>query len=129
VGRLRTFGAVGVLAAQVVSATAADLSKIVPSSPAPVIPYFDPLGRSLGTALFGGVGAGHLTVGYLAPLKYQGEVATAGDVATKVSALSAVFNAYRDLGTWYGMTPSIGAITFKDVSRARSARRIALESR
>jgi opacity protein-like surface antigen len=144
-GWLRIFGAVGVVAAQVASATAADLPNIVPPPPQPVIrnldvsnwylrgdigydwgrvagaestaPFSDPIDNSLGNNLSGGVGVGYkgkwvrtdVTVGYLAPLNYQGTVATAGDVSAKISALSALFNAYIDLGTWYGVTPYIGA--------------------
>lgn len=121
-GRLRIFGGVGVVVAQV--ASAADLPKIVPSPPGPVIPYFDSAGNSLGNSWAGGVG---YTGGYLASLKYQGAVA--GDVSVKVSALSALFSAYRDLGTWYGVTPYAGTATFKNASRARSARQIALDFR
>lgn len=147
-GRLRIFGAVGVLAAQVASATAADLPRVGPPPAAPeivvpvfgksdwylrgdigydfgriggaqsAVPFADPIDNSLGNGWSGDVGVGYkgnkwlrtdVTVGYLAPLKYQGTVATPGDVSAKVSALSALFNAYLDLGTWYGVTPYIGA--------------------
>ena len=144
-GWLKVFGAVGVLAAQVAVASAADLPKIIPPPPEPVVadfaksgwylrgdigydwgtisgaqsapPFPNPTDNSLGNGWFGGVGVGYkskwlrtdVTVDYHAPLKYEGTVATAGDVTAKVSALSALFNAYLDLGTWYGVTPYIGA--------------------
>ena len=113
-GWLRIFGAIGVVAAQVASAAAADLPNIVPPPPKPVIwefgqsgwylrgdigydwgwvggaestaPFSGPTDNSLGNDWSGDVGVGYkgkwvrtdVTVGYLAPLKYQGTVATAG---------------------------------------------------
>jgi len=42
-------------------------------------------------------------------MDYSGTVATPGDVTAKISAASALFNGYIDLGTWYCLTPYIGA--------------------
>lgn len=77
----------------------------------------DPTENRLGNNAVGGIGAGiktrwlrtDITVDYTAPLKYEGTVVTPGDVSAKVSAITALFNGYLDLGTWYGATPYIGA--------------------
>ena len=50
-----------------------------------------------------------VTIDYASPLKYQGTVATAGDTTAKIQATTALFNGYLDLGTWYRITPYIGA--------------------
>ena len=42
------------------------------------------------------------------PFKYEGTVATPGDVTAKISAVSALFNAYFDFDTWYNITPYVG---------------------
>ncbi len=71
----------------------------------------------LGNSFFGGVGIGiksqwlrtDLTIDYLAPLDYTGGIFGPGDVLAKVSALGVLFNGYLDLGTWYQVTPYIGA--------------------
>jgi opacity protein-like surface antigen len=140
-------GAVGVVAAQVTAATAADMPSALPPAPATewVLPDFvntgwylrgdlgynwgrlvraeaapgfaSPSDNSLGNGWYGGLGVGikskwlrtDVTIDYHAPLKYDGSVATPGDVTAKISALGALFNGYIDLGTWYGVTPYIGA--------------------
>ncbi len=81
--------------------------------------YTDPTDSSLGDGVMFGVGAGFksqwlrtdFTVDYSLPLKYQGTIATLGDVTAKISAVSGLFNGYIDLGTWYNITPYIGAGT------------------
>ena len=80
-------------------------------------PFASPSSSSLGNGFTGGVGAGFksqwlrtdVTFDYLAPLKYQGAIATPGDVSAKISALSMLVNGYFDLGTWYRATPYVGA--------------------
>ena len=49
-----------------------------------------------------------VTLDYTA-MKYTGTVATPGDTTAKVSAITALFNGYLDLGSWYGLTPYVGA--------------------
>ena len=79
--------------------------------------FASPTDDKVGNTLYGSIGAGFkgqwlrtdVTIDYHAPLKYEGTVATAGDVSAKISALGALFNGYIDLGTWYGVTPYIGA--------------------
>jgi opacity protein-like surface antigen len=79
--------------------------------------YPDPTDNSLGSALTYSVGVGiksdwartDFTFDYLAPMKYRGSVATAGDTTAKIQAAIAMFNGYIDLGTWRRFTPYIGA--------------------
>ena len=40
---------------------------------------------------------------------YRGTILAPADARAKVSALTALFNGYLDLGTWYGLTPYLGA--------------------
>jgi len=75
-----------------------------------------PTDNGLGNGFVGGVGVGiksswirtDLTVDYTA-MKYSGAIAAPGDVTAKVDAITALFNGYLDLGTWYGITPYLGA--------------------
>ena len=39
----------------------------------------------------------------------RGSIFAPGDATAKVGALTTLFNGYLDLGTWYGLTPYIGA--------------------
>lgn len=79
--------------------------------------FADPQDNKLGGGFAGGVGAGFrsdwlrtdLTLDYTGPLKYEGSVAASGDTTAKVDAVTALFNVYLDLGTWYHATPYIGA--------------------
>jgi opacity protein-like surface antigen len=79
--------------------------------------FLNPSDSRLGNGIFGGIGGGiktkwlrtDVTFDYIAPLKYQGTIATPGDVTAKISAWSILLNGYIDLGTWYRMTPYIGA--------------------
>lgn len=79
--------------------------------------FANPSDSSLGNGFTGGIGAGYksqwlrtdVTVDYTAPMKYQGTVAAANDTSAKVEAVTALFNGYLDLGTWYRATPYIGA--------------------
>jgi opacity protein-like surface antigen len=80
-----------------------------------------PLPNATGDEFSGGVtlsaGAGiktewlrtDFTLDYLAPTTYTGTVVAAGDTTAKVSGFTALFNGYFDLGTWYRLTPYIGA--------------------
>lgn len=79
--------------------------------------YPDPTDNKLGNGFFGGVGAGYkstwlrtdVTVDYGAPMKYEGTIVSSNDTSAKMSAMTALFNGYLDLGTWYGATPYLGA--------------------
>ena len=77
----------------------------------------DPTNNSLGGAMTGGLGVGikrdwirtDLTADYLSDMKYQGAVAAPNDVTAKMSAWSVLLNGYLDLGSWYRISPYIGA--------------------
>jgi opacity protein-like surface antigen len=77
----------------------------------------NPTDSKLDKGMDGGIGFGikrdwmrtDVTVDYFSPLKYQGTIAAPGDVTAKMSAWSALFNGYLDLGTWYRMIPYVGA--------------------
>jgi opacity protein-like surface antigen len=77
----------------------------------------NPTDSSLGNGMTASLGAGiksnwlrtDVTVDYLSPVKYQGTVASAGDTTAKIQATTALLNGYIDLGTWYHITPYIGA--------------------
>ncbi|MEI9804454.1 MAG: outer membrane protein [Pseudolabrys sp.] len=80
-------------------------------------PFTDPTDNKFGNAVTGGVGAGiktkwlrtDITFDYMAEAKYQGTVAAPNDVTAKISNWSVLFNGYLDLGTWYRLSPYIGA--------------------
>jgi opacity protein-like surface antigen len=84
---------------------------------ASVFGFPDPTSSSLDSNFMAGIGAGiktrwlrtDVTVDYSAPLKYQGTIAVPNDTTAKISTISALFNGYLDLGTWYRATPYIGA--------------------
>lgn len=73
--------------------------------------------NTLGSTFMGGVGVGiksrwlrtDVTMDYSAPMKFEGRRFTADDSRARVSAFSALFNGYLDLGTWYRSTPYVGA--------------------
>lgn len=77
----------------------------------------DPTDNSLGTGAVFGIGAGFrtnwvrsdVTVDSSAAQTYKGTIATTDDVTAKVQTVSALLNVYADLGTWYRLTPYIGA--------------------
>ncbi len=79
--------------------------------------FADPTSSSLGGNFMAGLGAGiktkwlrtDVTVDYSFPMDYKGSIAAPDDVTAKISAATALFNGYIDLGTWYGVTPYIGA--------------------
>lgn len=80
-------------------------------------PFANPTNTKLGNGFVGGVGAGYkstwfrtdLTLDYTGSLKFEGTQIAPGDTSAKVSAVSALLNGYLDLGTWYRMTPYMGA--------------------
>jgi opacity protein-like surface antigen len=77
----------------------------------------DPNGSKLGSGLTAGGGIGiktqfmrtDFTIDYALPVKYTGTVVTPDDVSAKIGSLNLLFNGYLDLGTWYRLTPYIGA--------------------
>jgi opacity protein-like surface antigen len=79
--------------------------------------FIDPTDSKISSSMAGGIGGGiktewlrtDVTLEYGSPMKYDGMIATPSDVTAKISALTGLFNAYLDLGTWYGLTPYIGA--------------------
>jgi opacity protein-like surface antigen len=88
--------------------------------------------NTLGNGYMGGIGAGvksdwlrtDVTLDYSSPMEFQGTTFTTGDVSADVSVFSALFNGYLDLGTWYRMTPYLGAgagVAGLHVSNYRSA--------
>lgn len=80
-------------------------------------PFPDPSSNSLGNAATAGAGFGikrgwirtDVTADYLSDMKYRGTVATPDDVTAKMSAWSVLLNGYLDLGTWYRVSPYLGA--------------------
>jgi opacity protein-like surface antigen len=50
-----------------------------------------------------------LTLDYISATEYTGRYAVPGDTTAKVQAITALFNGYFDLGTWYRLTPYVGA--------------------
>jgi opacity protein-like surface antigen len=79
--------------------------------------FADPTDNSLGRNLMYGLGVGFrsgwirgdLTVDYGGAASYRGTVATPGDVTAKIQTGTGLLNLYADLGTWFRMTPYIGA--------------------
>jgi opacity protein-like surface antigen len=77
----------------------------------------NPASNSLGNAPTAGLGFGikrgwirtDVTADYLFDMKYRGTVATPDDVSAKMSAWSVLLNGYLDLGSWYRVSPYIGA--------------------
>ena len=80
------------------------------------VPFPNPTENRLGNGFVGGVGAGYksrwlrtdVTLDYTSPLKYTGSIAASDDTTAKVEAVTALFNGYVGLGTWYRATPYIG---------------------
>jgi opacity protein-like surface antigen len=79
--------------------------------------FADPTDNKLGSGMTGGLGVGikgswfrtDVTFDYATAMKYQGTVVTANDTTAKIQPTTGLFNGYLDLGTWYHMTPYIGA--------------------
>jgi len=78
--------------------------------------FANPVANDLGKRLSGGGGIGYksnwlrtdFTVDYTS-INYRGTIASPGDTTAKVGAITGLFNGYLDLGTWYCLTPYIGA--------------------
>ena len=77
----------------------------------------DPTDNKLGKGFTGDGGVGiktgvlrtDFTIDYASPLKYTGSVVTPDDTSAKIKSINFLFNGYFDLGTWYRLTPYIGA--------------------
>jgi len=77
----------------------------------------DDTGRTANSSVNAGVGFGiksrwlraDVTVDHTFASRFSGSVFSTDDLSAKVAATSALFNGYVDLGTWYGLTPYIGA--------------------
>jgi opacity protein-like surface antigen len=80
-------------------------------------PFASPTDSHLGNGMIASLGVGiktkwlrtDVTIDYAAPVTYSGTVAASGDTTAKIQATTALFNGYLDLGTWYRVTPYIGA--------------------
>jgi opacity protein-like surface antigen len=80
-------------------------------------PFPDPSGSKFGKGLTISAGAGiktswlrtDFTVDYVSATKYSGSVLAANDTTARVAATAALVNGYFDLGTWYRLTPYVGA--------------------
>jgi opacity protein-like surface antigen len=80
-------------------------------------PFANPTDSSLGQGMTAGLGVGiktswlrtDVTIDYATPMKYQGTVAAPGDTTAKIQPTTGLFNGYLDLGTWYHISPYIGA--------------------
>jgi opacity protein-like surface antigen len=78
--------------------------------------FASPTANDFGSGFLGGAGVGYkshwlradTTIDF-ASINYNGTIATPGDATANVRALTALFNGYLDLGTWYGLTPYVGA--------------------
>jgi opacity protein-like surface antigen len=78
--------------------------------------FVSPGSEKLGQSFAGGLGIGlktdwlrtDATIDFGSPMKYEATTVTANDTTAKVSAITALFNGYLDLGTWYNATPYIG---------------------
>ena len=76
-----------------------------------------PASAKLDNAFMGGVGAGYgarwfrldLTGDYSWRTKYNATAVGGTTLAGKIDAFTVMFNGYLDLGTWYRITPYIGA--------------------
>jgi opacity protein-like surface antigen len=71
---------------------------------------------TLSNVFWGGIGAGFKnnavrvdgTLEYGGPSTYRGTAVSTDDSTAKVQALTAMLNAYYDIGTWAGLTPYVG---------------------
>lgn len=80
-------------------------------------PFAPPGSEKLGQSFAGGLGVGlktdwlrtDATIDFGSPMKYEATTATPNDTTAKVSSITALFNGYLDLGSWYNATPYIGA--------------------
>jgi opacity protein-like surface antigen len=80
-------------------------------------PFLSPSTSTLGNGVTGAVGVGikrdwirtDITADFHSEMKYTGDVVTPGDTTARISAITALFNGYLDLGSWYRVTPYLGA--------------------
>lgn len=71
----------------------------------------------LGNGVTAGAGIGiktsfvraDITADYAFPAKYTGTVAAPDDTKAKIQSINILANGYLDLGTWYRLTPYVGA--------------------
>ncbi len=79
--------------------------------------FAGPDSSELGSSVSAGLGFGvktewlrtDITADFATAAKYEATIAAPGDTSAKISASSVLFNGYLDLGTWYRMSPYIGA--------------------
>jgi opacity protein-like surface antigen len=82
-----------------------------------VPPFASPTDSKLGKGMTGSLGAGiktswlrtDVTIDYASPMKYEGTILAPGDTTAKIQATTVLVNGYLDLGTWYRVSPYIGA--------------------
>lgn len=82
-----------------------------------VAPFANPIDNKLGKGMTAGLGVGiktswlrtDVTIDYASPMKYEGTVVAAGDTTAKIQPTTGLLNGYLDLGTWYRLSPYIGA--------------------
>src|SRR4051812_34534113 len=78
-------------------------------------PFLSPTDSKLSNSFVGSIGAGiktswlrtDFTLDYVSPAKYTGTAP--GNTTARIQSNTALFNGYFDLGTWYRLTPYIGA--------------------
>ena len=79
--------------------------------------FVSPTSNKLDNVAAVGLGAGFksgwfrtdLTVDFTPQSNYTGQIVAPGDTTAKVSTITALMNGYLDLGSWYRMTPYVGA--------------------
>lgn len=77
----------------------------------------DPTGNQMNDGVVAGGGFGFkssffradVTADYSFPANYSGTIVTSDDTRAKIASVSVLLNGYLDLGTWYGLTPYVGA--------------------
>lgn len=76
-----------------------------------------PTNSKFNSNITAGLGAGYksgwlradVTVDSIPGTRYSGQAVTPGDVSARVLATTVLLNGYLDLGSWYRMTPYVGA--------------------
>ena len=77
----------------------------------------DPTDNNLDRSVTAGGGIGlkssfmraDITADYSLPSDYTGTIVAPDDTSARISSVNVLLNGYLDLGTWYGLTPYIGA--------------------
>lgn len=67
------------------------------------------INASIGAGIKSGWLRSDITVDFIPATNYTGQVVTPGDATAKVTATTVLLNGYLDLGSWYRMTPYVGA--------------------